>query len=108
MNLDDGKLLVNLARSSISSIFSGDKVELPKIDIRMGVFVNIIMKDGELIASRGVSILKRPIAETIVKIAKMAAFNEIKPVKLKDLNNILIEVCILNKPDLLIVKDYKE
>ena len=108
MNLDDGKLLVNIARSSISSMFSGDTVEIPKIDIGSGVFVNILMKDGEFIASRGVTELKRSIGETVSKVAKMAAFNETRPIKQKDLNNMLIEVCILNNPELLIVKDHKE
>ena len=105
MKPSEGEILVRVARQGIKSIFSGEKVEVPGVNGSGGVFVTLVMEDGEVKGSMGMPYLRRPLGEAVLKVAKLAAFSENK-LKQSELDNVIIEVSILSEPKLIKIKNF--
>ena len=106
MNLEDGKLLVKLARSCLFST----KFDIPKITEKRGVFVTIHTIEGNLRGCIGFIQTNLPLNKAIIEVAKSAAFSDprFRPVNEKELDELIFEVSILTEPKLIKVKSYKE
>ncbi len=111
MDLAQGEKLVKLARQSVSSYFSKQEIEpLEEFKEKLGVFVTILTKKNELRGCIGYPEAIYPLGEAVIKAAKHAAFSDPRftPIKQEELNEIMFEVSILTKPELIEVKDPKE
>ena len=112
ISLDDGKILVKLARSSIETYFSGRVINLlekDKFTEKRGVFVTL-NKFGKL---RGCIGFPEPVYElnrAIIEAARAAAFKDPRfpPVTEKEFEDITIEVTVLTPPQLLEVEKPEE
>ncbi|MFH1308306.1 MAG: AmmeMemoRadiSam system protein A [archaeon] len=99
---EDGKEFVKLARESIKSKFSGEKIELPKgakFRQARGVFVTL-HKNEKLRGCIGLPYPTKAVCEAIVEAAKSAAFSDprFSSVKESELDEIKIEVSVLTMP----------
>jgi len=99
---EQGKEFIKLARKSIESGFSGEKIQIPdKTEFRQarGVFVTLT-KNKALRGCIGLTHSIYPIGETIVKMARAAAFEDprFSPLKQEELKDIKIEISILTEP----------
>jgi len=109
MNLtaEDGKILILLARESISSILNNRKIQIePKVKSRFsesaGAFVTLTV-DSDLRGCIGFTDALFPLWETVEKAAAAAALEDPRfpPVAKEELKTIKIEVSVLAKPELL-------
>jgi AmmeMemoRadiSam system protein A len=97
---DQGKILIKLARGSISSRFTGDNVEIPNEEFlseKLGVFVTLKEK-GDL---RGCIGFPEPVFELgkgLIKAAQAAAFEDPRFRPVEDGEKFNIEVSVLTKP----------
>jgi AmmeMemoRadiSam system protein A len=104
---DDGKLLINLARESISSAFKGKSIEVPK-DVKkrfkdkQGAFVTLKIKK-ELRGCIGFIEAIYPLYETVARASVAAAFGDPRfpPLSEEELPELKIEVSVLTKPALM-------
>jgi hypothetical protein len=91
--------LLKLARDSIREEFNNKKPEIPKLDIRRGVFVTL-KKKGRL---RGCVGYINPglLVRRIYEAAKSSAFSDFRFPKLKEeeLEDLEIEISILTNPE---------
>jgi len=105
IKLEQGKILVKLARNSIFSFFENKDVKLPLgFDEKQGVFVTLYSFPSKQL--RGCIGFPEPIfilKEGIVKAARAAAFSDprFKPLERDELNKIIVEVSVLTKPELI-------
>jgi|TARA_B100001971_G_C17959251_1_gene416555 uncharacterized protein (TIGR00296 family) len=109
-SLDDGKILINLAKESIKTHFSEKEPNITedikqKYSDKRGVFVTL-NKDGQL---RGCIGFTEPIYilyEAILKAAKSAAFQDPRfpPVQQDEIDSLSIEISILTPPQLIKVR----
>ena len=112
MNLEDGKILIKLARDSIKSFFSGNFLKThdsDKFTEKRGVFVTLNMYEN----LRGCIGYPEPVYElqrAIIEAARSAAFKDPRfpPVRESEMEDITIEVTVLTKPKLIEVEDPKE
>lgn len=112
ISLEDGKILIKLARHSIETYLSGRVINLPESDKfteKQGVFVTL-NKYGKL---RGCIGFPEPIYElnrAIIQAARAAAFEDPRfpTVTENELEDITIELSILTQPKLLEVKNPEE
>ena len=107
----DKRLLLNLARESIRTYFSGKKPDLThvrKFSERQGVFVSLHDRTGRLRGCVGYPGPNQPLYVGIVEAARNAAFHDSRfpPLKEDELSDIAIEVSVLTKPELLHVDHY--
>jgi len=101
LSLKQGEQLVKLARDSIISEFSKNKIIVPKgFEIERGVFVTLKNYPDETLRGCIGFTYPFPLAEAIVKAAKLAAFEDIRfsPLKEEEIKNIIIEISILTEP----------
>ena len=105
MNLEQGKILVKLARESIKSYFEDKEVQLPAdFDDRRGVFVTLhTYPDNQLRGCIGFPEPMYVLKDAIVKAAKAAAFSDprFNPLSEDELDNVIIEISVLTKPELI-------
>jgi len=112
MNLDQGKILVKLARHSIETYFSGETISMPEADQfkeERGVFVTL----NEFEKLRGCIGFPEPIyplKRAIIEAARSAAFKDPRfpPVTELEMEDITVEVTVLTKPKLIEVEEPNE
>lgn len=112
ITLDDAKLLIKLARDSISSFFSGNFLhmsETDKFNDKLGVFVTL----NKYEKLRGCIGYPEPVLElqrAIIQAARSAAFKDPRfdAVTEDELEDITIEISVLTKPKLIEVDEFSE
>ena len=112
MNLDDAKLLIKLARDSISSFFTNKALNLrdtDKFSKKQGVFVTLNLL-GRL---RGCIGYLEPVLElqrAVIQAARSAAFKDPRfpPLRESELEDITIEISVLTVPKVIEVEKPKE
>jgi len=105
---NQGKLLVKLARESISSYFLKDEPDtssVKRFSQRQGVFVTLY-KNNQLRGCIGFPEPVFPLFEAIIKSARSAAFEDPRfpPLQKEELKDIKIEISVLTVPKLIEVK----
>ncbi|MHA1753930.1 MAG: TIGR00296 family protein [Candidatus Odinarchaeia archaeon] len=125
LNFDDGVLLVKISRDAIKEYISTGKEIKPSANLpeilyeKRGVFVTLyIVKDGkhELRGCIGYPYPVLSLIDATIKAAISAATKDYRfyppygpgPVKLDELNKIVIEVSVLTKPELIKVNSPKD
>ncbi len=113
-NLKQGEKLIKLARDTISSHFTDEKLNVDgnvKKDFgdKQGVFVTLT-KNGELRGCIGFAEPVMVLCEGVVEAAKAAAFQDprFSPLERDELKEIDIEVSVLSKPELIKVEKAEE
>lgn len=113
MNLtnEDGKTLIKIARTSISSNFTKKELDIDKelkkkYSEKRGVFVTLTI-EGQLRGCIGYTEALFPLWRAISQAAQSAAFQDTRfsQLTLEEFHNIQIEVSVLTKPEL-IKEDY--
>lgn len=110
----DGKMLLKLARESITEDFDGKKTEVSKekkFQDKRGVFVTLKEKgNNNLRGCIGFPYPNLPLSEAIYRAAKQAAFNDTRfmPLKKEEIDKIKIEVSILTLPEEIEIKNNKD
>ncbi len=125
LTLDEGRFLIRLARDAIKEYVSNKKELKPPHQLsktlteKRGVFVtlyNISTGEKQLRGCIGFPYPHLPLVEATIKAAISAATKDYRfyppygpgPVTLKELSEIIIEVSVLTKPELLTVKTPRE
>lgn len=103
LSLEQGAKLVRLARSSVKSHFSGEKVNLEEyreFSKKQGVFVTLT-KDGELRGCIGFPEPTHQLYRAVFEAARSAAFEDPRfpPVEEDELENISFEISVLTVPE---------
>ena len=111
---EDGKELINLARQSIHSYFSGQEIEVSsnikkKYFSKQGVFVTLNI-GKRLRGCIGYPEPVYPLYSAIIDVAKSAAFSDPRfpPLTHNDFELIKIELSILSVPEIISVKESKD
>ena len=112
MNLEDGKILIKLARDSINSFFSGKFLKThdsDKYTEKRGVFVTLHLYDN----LRGCIGYPEPVYElqrAIIEASRAAAFKDPRfpAVTESEMEDITVEVTVLSKPKLIEIEDPNE
>lgn len=104
----DGKLLIKLARESISSYFLQKEPDISTVkqfSDRQGVFITL-NKNNELRGCIGFPEPIFPLFEAVIKAARSAAFEDSRfpPLQKEELKHIKIEISVLSVPVLIKVK----
>jgi hypothetical protein len=104
----EGAILVSLARKSIESFFSKEKLDLEKyskFSEKQGVFVTL-QKKGELRGCIGFPYPTLPLYRAVAAAARAAAFDDPRfgPVQEEELKDIRLEISVLTVPEELNVK----
>lgn len=107
LTVEDGKILIKLARDSISSKLNNRKIQIePEVKSRFsenaGAFVTLTA-DCDLRGCIGFTEALFPLWETVEKAAAAAALEDPRfpPVAKEEFKTIKIEVSVLTKPELL-------
>lgn len=105
MNLEEGKLLVKLARNSIITFFSSKIIDLDstnKFQEKQGVFVTLT-KFSRLRGCIGFAEAVFPLQRAIIEASRAAAFEDPRfpNVLEKEMNEICVEVSVLTVPELI-------
>lgn len=111
LSSEQGKKLVKLARDSVSTYFSNKEIKAEEFSEKRGVFVTIHSHPGkQLRGCIGFPEAFLPLGEAVIKAARAAAFSDPRffPLEKKELNNIILEVSVLTKPELIKVKKPEE
>ncbi len=100
MENSEKRKLLQIARKSIESSFSGESVEIPASTIRRGAFVTL-NKNGNLRGCIGYLTGLMPLYEEIFTLARSAAFEDYRfpPLREEELVNITIEISLLTEPE---------
>ncbi|MFH0870706.1 MAG: AmmeMemoRadiSam system protein A [archaeon] len=106
MNDKDKKLLLKLARESISTYFSGKKPDMSEtkhLTEKRGVFVTLHEKRGKLRGCIGFPTPAYSLCTAIAEAARSAAFQDprFKQLSQPELNDIYIEISVLTVPELI-------
>ena len=113
LTLEEGKFLVRLARKSIEASLREEEPEIPEVGGRLrekrGVFVTLT-EEGELRGCIGYPFPYLPLVEATVKAAVSAAFEDPRfpPLRPGELEKILIEVSVLDEPEIVRVKNPRD
>ncbi|MEM3514914.1 MAG: TIGR00296 family protein [Candidatus Hadarchaeum sp.] len=114
LTLDEGTLLVKIARRTIETyLYSGKILPRPKVPTKLlepgGVFVTLT-KNGELRGCIGHPMPNLPLIDALIDSAISAATRDPRfpPVSPKELQHIGIEVSVLTKPETLKAEHPKE
>lgn len=114
MNKSDGKMLLKIARETIE-LWVKEKEKIhpqnypEKFNEKTGVFVSIHTKSGELRGCIGYPEPAYPLIEALVDAAISACGDpRFEPVNSEELEQLAIEVSVLTKPELIIVKNLNE
>jgi len=112
LNKKDQALLLKLAREAIDTSFKDNDPDVSRVghltQLR-GCFVTL-HKDSQLRGCIGFPRPIMPLYEQIIAASKAAAFEDprFQPLSRNELKNIVIEISILSKPELIKVKDADE
>ncbi|PIN87322.1 AMMECR1 domain-containing protein [Candidatus Woesearchaeota archaeon CG10_big_fil_rev_8_21_14_0_10_44_13] len=112
-NLEQGKKLVRLARYSIETHFSREKISIEEykkdFPVKQGVFVTLT-KEGELRGCIGFPEPTHQLYRAVFEAARSAAFEDPRfpPLQKKEFDDILIEVSVLSVPELIEVNKPEE
>ncbi|MGV8086459.1 MAG: AmmeMemoRadiSam system protein A [Candidatus Woesearchaeota archaeon] len=112
LNANDQKLLLNLARNALISSFNDSDPDVSKVghltQLR-GCFVTL-HKNNKLRGCIGFPKPILPLYEQIIAATKAAAFDDPRfdPLTKEELKNVIIEISILTKPELIKVKNPDE
>jgi uncharacterized protein len=110
LTLDEGKYLVSLARRTIETSFSGEKINLAnasnKIKEFCGVFVTLYNFQSSRKTLRGCIGYPypiKPLIESVIDVAYAAAFEDPRFPRLtqKELNQIVVEISVLTPPEII-------
>ena len=103
----EGAMLVNLARDAIRSSLDNSDFSIPedyisKFSFKSGVFVTI-RKFGRLRGCLGYARANQPLYESLVSVARSAAFQDPRypPITYKELSKIEFEVSLIAEPTIL-------
>lgn len=112
LSLNEGKLLVELARHSIKTYFSGKNLNLENVrefSNKQGVFVTL-HKYGNLRGCIGYPEPALQLYKAIVQAARAAAFQDPRfaPLQENELDEVDVEISVLTVPKLIEVKEPKE
>lgn len=122
LSLEDGELLVKLARRAIEKYLGEDMLETPPADLKdvfyepFGVFVTLNRLIGpaqlgrkELRGCIGFPEPVKPLVSALIEAAVAAAVEDPRfpPVSLEELDSIVIDVSVLTPPKLMDVDDKK-
>jgi uncharacterized protein (TIGR00296 family) len=110
--LNDGKILIELARTSIDTFFSGKTILVPEADKfkdKHGIFVTLNLH-GELRGCIGFPYAVYPLRRAVIEAARSAAFKDprFSPVTLKEFRDITVEISVLTEPKRLEVESPEE
>ncbi len=110
MDLNRGKKLVMLARKSVESYFLKQEIKDAEFKEKLGVFVSIHAVDGDLKGCMGYITSVKPLGPAVIEIARAAAFSDprFRPLMQKELEQVVFEVSVLTKPELIKVKNPEE
>jgi AmmeMemoRadiSam system protein A len=116
MELEQGRVLVKLARSSVEKFFEKGKFEIQKFDQdflkeKRGVFVTIeTYPENELRGCIGFPSPVYPLFEAVQRAAISSAFEDYRfePLRKEELEKVVFEVSVLTKPELIKVKKPEE
>jgi uncharacterized protein (TIGR00296 family) len=111
--IDEAKKLIEIARKSISYAFENKRYEVKEriFEEKKGIFVTLLTyPEKELRGCIGIPEPILPLKKAIVEAAISSAFNDPRfpPLEKEELNQIIIEISILTKPELIKVKNPKE
>lgn len=111
-SLEQGRKLVELARHSIETHFSGSRIELDgykEFSEKQGVFASL-HKDGELRGCIGFPEPTHQLYRAVFEAARAAAFEDPRfpPLSKDELDSIEIEVSVLTVPELIKVKNAED
>jgi len=114
LTLDEGKLLVKLARKTIETYLREDrKPQVPKVPAKLrehrGVFVTL-NKEGELRGCIGHPLPTTPLVDAVIDSAISSATRDPRfpPVTPEELPALEVEVSVLSKPEPIKVKSPRE
>jgi len=114
LSLQDGEILIQLAKKSVNSQFSGELVEADdaikkKFSENQGVFVTL-QKNSQLRGCIGFPEPVMPLYRAIIEAAKSSAFSDPRfpAVMEEELSEITFEISVLTIPEEIKVKDPKE
>ena len=102
LSLEEGKILVKLARESIKSFFEKRDLNISSIPENLkenrGAFVTL-RKNNQLRGCIGYIFPIKPLYQAVIEVAREAAFNDPRflPLEEKELEEITIEVSVLTK-----------
>jgi len=110
MNLEQGKKLINLAKQSIKDYFEKKETTTKEFSEKRGVFVTLKTIDNELKGCIGFPLPKTPLGQAVIKAARFSAFKDprFEPLQKNELDEILIEISVLTKPELIKAKTKQE
>jgi len=111
--IDEAKKLIEIARKSISSAFDNKRYEVREkiFEEKKGIFVTLLTyPEKELRGCIGIPEPILPLKKAIVEAAISSAFNDPRfpPLEKKELDQIIVEISILTKPELIKVENPKE
>ena len=108
LTLEQGIILINLARRSIKAFFDKKEIKLKKAEEKFkekqGVFVTLhIYPEKQLRGCIGLPYPVLPLGNAIIEAAKSAAFNDPRffPLAKSELDKIIIEISVLTVPELI-------
>ncbi len=112
MSEEEGKLLLNLARESISCCFNNKNPDITKVEKfsdNQGVFVTLI-KNNQLRGCIGFPEPIFPLYKAVIKAAIAAAFEDPRfpPLQKQEFKDIKIEISVLTVPKLIKVENPEE
>jgi uncharacterized protein (TIGR00296 family) len=114
LSLEDGKVLLKLAKKSVTSYFTGEPIDVDesikkKFSHNQGVFVTL-HKHGELRGCIGFPEPVMALWKAITLAAKAAAFEDPRfvPVQQTELDEIVFEISVLTIPEEIKVKEPKD
>lgn len=111
--IDEAKKLIEIARKSILFAFDNKRYEVREkiFEEKKGIFVTLLTyPEKELRGCIGIPEPILPLKKAIVEAAISSAFNDPRfpPLEKKELDQIIIEISILTKPELIKVENPKE
>ena len=110
MKIEQGKKLVKLARKSVESYFSKTEIKDTEFKEKLGVFVTIHTIEEDLRGCIGYIIPFKPLGQAVIEAARAAAFSDPRfpPLSKQELDEIIFEVSVLTKPELIKVDNPEE
>ncbi len=110
MDVNQGKKLIQLARDSIIDFFNNKQTTTKEFPDKQGVFVTLKTQNGDLRGCIGYPVPIKPLGEAVIECARFSAFEDsrFEPLNKSELNNILIEISVLTKPELIKAKTKEE
>lgn len=114
MSPEEGKKAVEIARKVVEFWIKKRRKFEPKnyperFEEKMGVFVSLHSKSGNLKGCIGYIEPEKPLIEGLIEVAVSACQDpRFKPLSVEELNNIVVEVSILTKPEPVEIEDIKK